>query len=610
MEAAVGRVGSVHFFSCHLRGCTVTQTTREKLVSGLIACLVIALGPWAVIAGAQNPPIENVLQPQGLDHTGIYALRAIDPALTGAGVKFALVCRSFTYIDEAPQNDYQPDVSHNCFKTNRFTFQDQSTLPAGISPHSTAVCSILLGEDPVAFHSAVGPFGYQGVAPQAEADVYEFLYFLANNVDHHKPPDADIITASWGSQFEDWWTRGIESLAEHYGLIVVASIGNGTHSHDPVFYPGAGANAIGVGVVDSVNTSDLATSLANFALAYPEHSSSGPAAIGRCKPDIVAPGNCLAAYASEPNRYEPVGNGSSFSTPLVAGAVGLLVQKAKQDPLLNPAVSPDGGNCLIKAILLNSATKLPYWHKGRLQTDDDHTAPLDYIQGAGMLNAVSAYKNLVAGPAKPGEVPTTGWDLNLLDKRQTTENIYRITIPDPADKFITVTVAWNRHYAYTSPFEAAPDKDSNLRLELWAVATGGRRNGYLLDYSDSRVDNVEHIHVAADAAFTDYRIILTFSDIANPQESSSQRYGLAWNVTDRREADNILWYDLNADGAVNEADFVILLNNVASSSKSPESYLLGDVEADGLIDTGDLEIFLKQNNRQAGWLAKAAAKRQ
>ncbi len=588
----------------------MTQTTGEKLLSGLMACLAIMLGPSGIVARAQNPAIENVLQPQGLNHTGIYALREIDPTLTGAGVRFALVCRSFTYIDETPQNDYQPDISHNCFRANRLTFHDRSALPAGISPHSTAVYSILLGEDPRAFHPAIGSFYYQGAAPQAEADVYEFRHFLTDNVGHHTPPNADIVTASWGYQFEDWWTRGIESLAEHYGLIVVASIGNGAYSHDPVFYPGAGANVIGVGVVDCVNTSDTATSLANFALAYPGHSSAGPTNNGRCKPDIVAPGNCLGASAGEPNRYEPVGNGSSFSTPVVAGAVGLLVQKAKQDPRLSLAVSPDGGNCVLKAILLNSATKLPYWHKGRLQTDDDHSAPLDYIQGAGMLNAVGAYKHLVAGPNKPGDVPATGWDLNLLDKRQTIENNYRITIPEPANKFITVTVSWNRHYAYTSPFEAVPTKDSNLRLELWAVDPDDRRNDYLLDYSDSRADNVEHVHVATDAAFTDYRIVVTFSDIANLQESPNQRYGLAWNVSPKQEGDNILWYDLNADGIVNESDFVILLNNLASSSKSPESYLLGDVEADGLIDAGDLEIFLGQNNRRADWLVRMAAKPQ
>ncbi|GAF75389.1 unnamed protein product, partial [marine sediment metagenome] len=261
-------------------------------------------------------------------------------------------------------------------------------------------------------------------------------YFLSNNIFSGSAPDADIVTASFGNQFEDWWTRGIESMAERYGLIVVAGIGNGSHVYDSLLYPGAGANVIGVGVVDSVKTENLSTNLAQFCLAYPEHSSLGPTNDGRCKPDIVAPGNCLAADANEPNRYEPTDNWSSFSTPIVAGTIGLLVQKAKQDTSLSPAISPDSGNCVIKAILLNSATKLPYWHKGRLETDDDHQVPLDYMQGAGMLNAVGAYEHLIAGMKKPGDAATIGWDLNELQKDENPLNFYRITIAEPADNLL------------------------------------------------------------------------------------------------------------------------------------------------------------------------------
>jgi len=578
----------------------VTHTANEKFVSGLAAILAIVLG--SAIARADAPPSASVFQPQGLKHTGIYALRQIDPTLTGSGVKFAVVCRSFTYIDDKPQNDFRPAVQHNCFKARQFVFWQEAGLPAGISPHSTAGCSILLGEDPDAFHPEIGRFYYQGAAPQAEADVYEFWHFLVKNVSGHTPPDADVIVASWGSQFEDWWTRGIESLVEHYGIIVVASSGNGGEPRGPVLYPGAAANVIGVGVVDSVNTSNPVINLANFALAYPEHSSCGPTVAGRCKPDLVAPGNCLAADVTEPNRYEPVGNWSSFSAPVVAGTVGLLLQKARQEPQLNAAGSPDGGNCVIKAILLNSATKLPYWHKGHLQTDDDHSAALDYIQGAGMLNAVGAYGQLIAGMNKPGEVPTTGWDLNLLDKRQTPQNSYTVTLTEPADKVITITLVWNRHYADVYPFKAMPGKDSNLRLELWAVDPLNQGNDYLLDYSDSTVDNVEHIYAAADPGYSVYRIVLAFSENENQQESATnQRYGLAWNVSGRQPNDSIFWYDLNADGIVNELDFAIVLDNLVDSSASPESYLFGDITADGSIDVRDLEDLFKHDNRRADW---------
>ena len=564
----------------------------------LIGCVAAISILTSAAAKSENKSIQKTLQPQGLGSIGIYALRQTAPSLTGSGVKFAVICRSITYINGEPQNDYRPNTEHNCLKTSRISFCDEHEAPAGLSPHSTAICSILLGEDANAFNQQLGKFYYQGAAPQAQADIYEFWHFLTNNVFQFCPPDADIVTVSIGSQFEDWWTRGIEAMAEHYGLIIVAGIGNGSNAYDPVLYPAAGANVIGVGVVDSVRTKNPATNLAHFSLAYPEHSSFAPTADGRCKPEIVAPGNLLAADFNAPNSYQPTGNWSSFSTPTVAGTIGLLVQKAKQDPNLALAVSPDGGNCVIKAILLNSATKLPYWHNGRVQKDDDHVAPLDYIQGAGMLNATGAYQQLVAGRSEPNNVSTVGWDNNLLQTEQVPESIYKITLTEPADKFITATLVWNRHYNNVYPFEPMHEKDANLRLELWAVDSNDPNNDYLLDYSDSNTDNIEHIYCRADANYTNYEIAVSYSDTSN---FVTQLYGLAWKTSEAPDSDNIFWYDLNADGIVNDLDFTILSDNLITSIKSPDSCLLGDINTDGVIDVNDLRILIKHKGLEANW---------
>ncbi|UCG46426.1 MAG: S8 family serine peptidase [Phycisphaerales bacterium] len=577
--------------------------------------LILALAAWAAAlvppAGAPalaeplDPP--TILHPQALDFCGIYALRQIDPNLTGAGAALAVVCRSFTYIDNAiPGNDYRPNIAHNCFKNTTFTFYDQDPSSAGISPHSTAICSLLFGHDPAASSSDpeldLGQFRYQGIAPQARPEVYEFWHFLINNVLTQTPPEATVVTASFGQEFEGWWTRGIEALAEHHGLIVVAAIGNGFDTYSPPLYPGASANVIGVGVVDSVKAADPATALANFALAYPEHSSSGPAGAGHSKPDIVAPGNCLAADVNDPNDYNPTGSFSSFSTPLVAGAVGLLVQKAKQDPALSAAVSPAGGNCVIKAILLNAAAKLPYWHKGRLDTDDDHTAPLDHVQGAGMLDALAAYNQLTAGQAAPGRVPATGWDSNVLRKPDKTAEIYRITVPQPDGAFITVTAVWNRHYSNLFPFKPLPDADANLRLELRAVDPNNPDNDYCLDHSDSAIDNVEHIYVRADANYTDYEIVLSFSDADNPEEPQTvQPYALAWNTGRPENSDSILLYDLNADGIVEAEDVAIFVNNWLEARQTAEAYVLGDINGDGQINDLDADKLLDRVNLTADW---------
>jgi hypothetical protein len=553
---------------------------------GLLAC--------AVLVQAHSVWAQSALQPQALTHAGIHPLRQIDPNLTGSGAKIATLSRSMTYTENEPQNDYRPSTAHNCFDTKGITFHDQAEVTPGISAHCTAVCSILLGEDPDGFDPRLGQFYYQGAAPGAEVAVHELWYFLVNNVITGKAPEADILTASIGTQFEQWWTRGLESLAEQTGLIVVAGIGNGSNVHDPILYPAGGANIIGVGVVDSVNAENPTTALGRFALAYPEHSSLGPTTDGRCKPDIVAPGNCLAADATEPNRYEPTGNYSSFSTPVVAGAVALLVQKAKQEPELSLAVVPNGGNCVMKAIVMNSAMKLPYWHKGVLATDDDHVAPLDHVQGAGMLDAVGAYEHLVAGPSEPGDVSETGWDNNALERSVGTANTYKLTLSEPGEEFITATVAWNKHYESTYPFEAMPEKDANLRLEVWAVDPNGPGRDYLLDYSDSPVDNVEHIYRQVDPNYTNYEIIVSYSSLDDSNEGSAvQQYAVAWNVGRPPEIDEALWYDLNADGVLNDSDLDALVYNYITY-KPPGGYFMGDINSNGSFDANDLEAFLSR----------------
>lgn len=182
------------------------------------------------------------------------------------------------------------------------------------------------------------------------------------------------------------------------------------------------------------------------------------------------------------------------------------------------------------------------------------------------------------------------------------ENIYRITVKDPAEKNITATLVWNRHYSRAYPFKSLPEKDSNLRLEIWAVDPNEPENSYMLDYSDSAIDNIEHIYAPLDTAYTDYEIILSTSDINDKtQQSSTQQYSLAWNVSYRQDRDNILWYDLNADGIVNDSDLTVMLMNLLDSGKSAESYLFGDLNPDGAIDVNDLKVLWDHNNMQANW---------
>lgn len=580
----------------------MVYSTNKVFVAAMAVCITALLAVADSTGTAQEPASKKILQPQGLNHAGIHQLRQAEPSLTGKGVTVGVISRSISYIEGEPQNDYRPDVSHNCLREEQFGFHDGSQPAGAISPHSTAICSILLGADSNGFTEQAGEFDYEGAAPAVKAKVYEFWYFLINNVFTFTMPEANIVTASFGTDSQDWWTRGIESLAEHYGITVTAGIGNGTDAYDTALYPAAGSNVIGVGVVDSVNSAEPATALANFALAYPRHSSTGPTADGRCKPDIVAPGNCLVAAVNEPDSYKATGNWSSFSTPMVAGTIALLVQKAQQDPNLSSAISQAGGNCVMKAILMSSARKLPYWHKGLLKKDDDHTVPLDYVQGAGMLDAVSAYEILTAGQNDGGKGTPAGWDLNTLERGRRPEKVYKLAVSQPKDEFITATVVWNRHYESVYPFEPLAEKDANLRLELWAVDANDPNKDYMLDYSDSQRDNVEHIYCRADGNYANYELAVLYSDIEEPNSADTgHNYAVAWQTTEGPDHDDILWYDLNADGIVNDSDVLALLNSLAAGMAPREGYLFGDINEDGIINIADLQILANHLNLRADW---------
>ena len=574
---------------------------RKVFITALLAC-GIGLCVRPALAD-ETAALPDTIRPLALDHIGLRSLRTEQPALTGAGTKIAVICRSFTYVDDLPQNDYRPDTAHNCLRATAFGFHDRNPAAAGLSPHSTAVCSILFGSDDNAYHPLLGAFRYEGIVPDADAEIYEFWHFLINNVYAGLPPDVDLISTSLGDEHQWWWTRGIQAMAEQFGIVVVAAIGNGLNAHEAVLYPAAGTNTIGVGVVDTANSEKLAVTLAALALAYPQHSSTGPATDGRSKPDIVAPGNCLVARPGEPNRYEPAGNWSSFATPLVAGTAAVLIQKAKQDPNLALAVSPIGGNCVIKALLMNSATKLPFWHKGRLGPDDDHLVPLDYLQGAGMLNALQAYRLLTAGRNKPGRVAATGWDLSVADTSENGEKRYRFSLQEPAGKVVTATLVWNRHYQSCYPFKRLAEEDVDLRLELWAVDPNNPAADYLLDYSDSAVDNVEHIYHPADPNYEYYELVVACNDAGDPnQPDRARHYALAWSAAEPPgNDDDIRLYDLNADGVVNEDDVTILLGNALDYVQTPDRYLLGDIDESGAIDFDDIQLLMDNLDLKAQW---------
>lgn len=534
------------------------------------------------------------LQPKALSYTKTHQLQQTQ-ALDGTSATITSVCRSMTYVNDKPQNDYLWNTAHNAFTTADITL---SNGLGDVSTHATSIGGILIGNDKTATHPDYGDFHYLGAAPAATVNISEFWRFISNFAPDGPEIDTDIVTMSVGVIFESWWTRRLELLAEQQGTIIVAGIGNGTDVFDPPYYPAAGANVIGVGVIDHIKT-PLLDSLTAFSLPNSTHSSSGPTSDGRCGVDIVAPGDCLVPDTYNPDGYSVSGSWSSFATPIVAGTMALLTQHAKADPLLAPAISKDGGNCVMKAVLLNSTRKLPYWHKGYATQDDDHEYSLDFVQGAGALDAIAAFNQLIAGPQQTGIISSQGWDSNMIDKSPDALKYYKFQIDAPAGKMITITLNWNRHYKTEYPFEADLQADSDLRVELWASDKNRPGSEVLLDYSDTINDNIEHIHCPADAAYNSYEIVVMSNDEPNALEApnagpQTERYALAWATTDMQVEKQIEWTDLNSNGILEIGDVTLLLERLNTTPDTAGGYTTGDINMDGQIDLKDIMEMINQ----------------
>lgn len=167
--------------------------------------------------------------------------------------------------------------------------------------------------------------------------------------------EADIINMSLG---EDVQSGALDPLsrkvnwAVDQGLVVVVAAGNDgeTGGMFAVTQPAVARKAIAVGA------STDGDQIADF-------SSLGPTLDLRLKPDLVAPGEVIRS--ARHNGGHTLFEGTSMSTPHVAGAAALILQK-------HPDWTPE----MVKAALLNNALPLD--------------GPRLWAQGAGRLRVTEA----------------------------------------------------------------------------------------------------------------------------------------------------------------------------------------------------------------------------
>ena len=113
--------------------------------------------------------------------------------------------------------------------------------------------------------------------------------------------------------------RGVDAAWDD-GLVVVVAAGNNGPGRMTVTTPGISRKVITVGCSDDDKEVNV------MGTKMVDYSGRGPTGACVCKPEILAPGASIISCCNELCRYS-VKSGTSMATPMVAGAIALLLEK-------------------------------------------------------------------------------------------------------------------------------------------------------------------------------------------------------------------------------------------------------------------------------------------
>lgn len=240
--------------------------------------------------------------------------------LTGRGVGVAVLDTGCF-----PHEDFQHRL------TGFSDFVQRRTAPYDDNGHGSHICGIIGGS------GAASGGVYRGVAPGCTlipvkvldqrgngyaSDVLSGLRYIRENKERLGIRIVNISVGSIsrrGMGENSALVRGVNE-AWNDGLVVVVAAGNMGPKSGTITTPGISRLVITVGCSDDYREVNVMGS------RMVDYSGRGPTSACICKPDLVAPGASVVSCSNQTGNYTAK-SGTSMATPLVSGAIALLLEK-------------------------------------------------------------------------------------------------------------------------------------------------------------------------------------------------------------------------------------------------------------------------------------------
>lgn len=208
--------------------------------------------------------------------------------------------------------------------TGFYDFLSYQKRPYDDNGHGTHVAGILAG------NGCASGGKYTGEAPGASIVALKVLDRMGNGSrdtllqafywleKHCREYGIRIVNISVGTTCssknqDDRLLKGVDALWDQ-GLVVVAAAGNKGPCPGSITAPGCSKKVITVGSSDMISGKEAV-------------SGRGPTFECVFKPDIVAPGYRITSCTSDSVTGYGIKSGTSMSTPLISGAIALLLEK-------------------------------------------------------------------------------------------------------------------------------------------------------------------------------------------------------------------------------------------------------------------------------------------